>query len=86
MITIRHLSRHAAVAAAGLMLAGLAVPASANEAAPAQGQAQHQSAQRNDRDQREICVRTTITGSRMVKRICKTAAEWEAEGGLPTDE
>ena len=37
-------------------------------------------------DQRRICVRADFTESRIPRTICKTAAEWEAEGGLPTEE
>lgn len=85
MITIRHLDRRAAWAAASIMLAGLAVPATANETAPRQDRAEQSTNQRNAQDQRRICVRATLTGTRMAQRICKTAAEWEAKGGLPRD-
>ena len=34
---------------------------------------------------RMICVRTRLSGSRMVQRICKTAAEWEHDGQIPDD-
>lgn len=37
-------------------------------------------------DQRRICVRTEFSGSRMARRICKTAQEWEAAGGVPSQD
>lgn len=42
---------------------------------------------RNNRTQR-ICVRAeTSTGSRLEGRpICRTRAEWEREGGIPTND
>jgi len=88
MITIRHLNRAAALAIAGLTIAGLSVPATATETTPNQDRDQHAAStrQRHDGDQRKICVRAQLTGSRMMQRICKTAAQWDAEGGVPTDD
>lgn len=34
---------------------------------------------------RRICVRDTLTGSRLPRQICRTAEEWEALGGLSDD-
>ena len=31
---------------------------------------------------RRICVRETLTGSRLPRQVCRTAEEWEALGGL----
>lgn len=88
MIRIRHLNHAAIIALTGAMLAGLAAPAVAGttpdsenrQAAAAQAEARHSGGD----DQRRICVRTELTGSRVQRTICKTAAQWEAEGGLPT--
>lgn len=33
-------------------------------------------------DTRRICVNVELSGSRMVRRVCRTQAEWEARGGL----
>lgn len=33
-------------------------------------------------DNRRICVEDTYTGTRIRRRVCKTQAEWDAEGGL----
>ena len=32
--------------------------------------------------ERRICLDVELTGSRMVRRVCRTQAEWEARGGL----
>ena len=32
---------------------------------------------------RMICARAEISGSRIARRVCRTAAEWEEMGGLP---
>ncbi len=32
----------------------------------------------------KICVVERLTGSRIDKKICRTKAQWEARGGLPT--
>ena len=34
-------------------------------------------------NQRRICVRADFTGSRLQRVVCKTEAQWEAEGGVP---
>lgn len=33
--------------------------------------------------ERQICVRTQQGGSRLMRRVCKTAQEWETAGGVP---
>ena len=35
---------------------------------------------------RQICVRVQLSGSHVTRRVCKTAQEWEAAGGLPSDD
>lgn len=75
-------------AAAAALLFAAPVPAFATqpEAPPADRERPAaQSAQRDARDQR-ICVRDSLTGSRLVRSICKTRTEWEAEGGVPGEE
>lgn len=39
---------------------------------------EQQVAENEDNDDRVICKRTVVTGSRFTKRICKTWAEWRA--------
>jgi Ni/Co efflux regulator RcnB len=77
--------RFITIAAACVALAGSMAPASA--AAPAQGasrtganvQGQNQSADQS----RKICATIEMTGTRMNRRVCRTAADWERAGGLP---
>ena len=72
---------------AGALFA-LAVPAAAVTAATTPARPSTASPQDRARteqpSERRICVREALTGSRMVRRICKTEREWEAEGG-PSD-
>ena len=35
---------------------------------------------------RRICVLQETTGSRLQKRVCRTRAQWERDGGLPVEE
>ncbi len=60
----------------GVIALGCIAPASARDAA------QPETSSSNDPG-RTICVRAQITGSRLNRRICRTAREWEEEGGLP---
>ena len=40
-----------------------------------------------DQDQeRRICVNAQLSGSHVTRRICRTAREWEAQGGLEADD
>jgi hypothetical protein len=76
-----------AAAAAG-MLASLAAPAlaqaprtrtgSSDAAAPAQPS-------QTDSRERRICVYQEMTGSRLPRKVCQSRAEWEREGGVPSD-
>ena len=49
--------------------------ASQQQAAPARSNA--------NSSERQICVRMELTGTRVARRICRTAAEWERSGGVP---
>jgi len=67
--------------AATLLLAATAAPL---QAAPAgTGASETPPAARNK--DRKICVRVDMSGTRLTRRICRTAAEWEREGGVPRD-
>ena len=86
------IARNFAVATlAGALLVGLAAPAGASRFAAADTAKASRSAQRAapradaEDPNREICVRAAFTGSRINRLICRTAAEWEAEGGIPTE-
>lgn len=73
------------VTAAGA-LAAIAVPASAQNSAALHADDNSSSGQRAARENpdRRICVRVELSGSRLVRRVCRTAREWEARGGLET--
>jgi len=72
--------------------AALALPALPAQAGNgAQGNAARDAAApsargRDDRaGERRICVREALGGSRITRPICKTAREWEEQGGLERD-
>ncbi len=82
------------LAAAGLCLAGAAGPAFAQpqNRMPGMGQLEASTEQRVVRPRasqtaqdsnRRICVRASLSGSRITRQICHTQAEWDAMGGLP---
>jgi hypothetical protein len=78
--------RFAVTATVGAVLfAGVASPVQAFQGRSSTAAAQATAAQADAvaRQERQICVSTELTGSRMVRRICRTAAEWERAGGLP---
>jgi len=71
------------LSAAGAIVLGLAAPAAANQTSPRANQPDSNAATAGDPNRR-ICVREAITGSRMERRVCRTAREWiEQEGALP---
>lgn len=93
-MTIIRSIRAAGLAGAALLLASISLPASATAEA---GTASASNAERNqinvtgqrveqNPSERRICVRDSFSGSRMVRRICKTAQEWETAGGIPGSE
>ena len=69
---------------AAASLALIAQPAAARDDNPraARDAAQTQTAEPQDPD-RVICVRTQLSGSRLMRRICRTAREWEEDGEIP---
>jgi hypothetical protein len=92
MTTIRSI-RAAGLTGAALLLVAISLPTSATAA----GTASASNTERNqinvigqrvdpNPSERRICVRDSLTGSRMVRRVCKTAQEWEAAGGIPGSE
>ena len=78
----------AMISLAGFGLAVTALPAQAANIA----QNSTREAQEPDRNraeaasERRICVRTRFSNSRMTRNICKTQAEWHAQGGLDRDD
>ncbi len=71
-----------AIAAAALLAASVSAP---SYAAPADQPASARPAQSNA-SERRICAMVDLSGSRMLRRVCRTRAEWEAAGGLPTND
>lgn len=70
-----------AAVAATLLVAGTAAPLHASDV-PAAG-ATTQAKQTAD-SERRVCVRMEMPNTRLPRRVCKTAAEWEREGGVPS--
>lgn len=68
-----------AAIAAALLAAGAAAPAQASD------NVAKQSAKKEAQKEPRICVRADMTGTRVVRTICRTAAEWERSGGLVND-
>ena len=86
LLSIRTLRTFGLTAAAALAVT-LSLPAAATNdqatstAQPPAPAGDEASADR--RNQRRICVRADFTGSRLLRTVCKTEAQWEAEGGVP---
>jgi hypothetical protein len=82
--------RNVLIATLAAALAASAVPAAA--AAAAQGSAPRartdtatEQPVNSEDPERRICVAVELTGSRMVRRVCRTQREWDARGGLESD-
>ena len=79
--------RFASLTIAGLGLAMSTLPAqAANTSQNNAREAQAASRARADgAEERRICVREQMGGSRITRSVCKTRAEWEALGILERD-
>ncbi|MDT9599021.1 hypothetical protein [Sphingosinicella rhizophila] len=76
-----HLRRAAAVAAAATLLLGFTAPASAGEATDANASAaKGNPTGAKPAPTKKYCFLFETTGSRMRSKVCKTRAEWEAQG------
>jgi hypothetical protein len=71
----------ASIALAGSLAPAQAAPAAARTGAAVQGQNQSAASA-----ERRICVTADMTGTRVPRRICRTAAEWRRDGGIPTND
>lgn len=76
-----------------LAAATLVLPALPGQAAgAAQSGAVRNSAASSERpradnaEERRICVRARFSNSRIARNVCKTRAEWDAQGGLERDD
>ena len=69
-------------------LVATAVPASAQPALMASGQARQQQQQpagqrdRDEADERQICMNVQLSNSRIARRVCRTEREWARSGEL----
>lgn len=70
------------IAAAALLAAGAAAPLRAE----ATVQQARSSASADANADRRICVRMELPNSRLPRRVCRTQAEWDRLGGLPTED
>ena len=86
--------RHSTIAGmtASLMLAGAGIPALAAQdqvhavVRPGDSQPSGTSGSRSSaQSDRRICVDVEMTGTRVKRRVCRTEAEWQVEGGLPSE-
>jgi hypothetical protein len=77
-------SRAAMVAAAGIMLGSISIPAFAQQSQSSeQNEARSADAQASQANNRRVCVREDGVASRMAHRVCHTVREWQALGGVP---
>ena len=81
----------AAVAACALFV--FALPANATNSANSATRPASEATQRSENpdgaqngNERRICVRVQLSGSRIARPVCKTAQEWETAGGIPESE
>ena len=77
-----NIRRAAAVAASGLLLAGMALPANAKdvESRPAKADASAAQAPEAAAAKKKYCMVDSLTGSRMPRKVCKTERQWANEG------
>ena len=69
---------------AAALIASTAPAMAANTTSNSNARPSSEASQRTDAaSERQICVRTQLGGSRLTRRVCKTAQEWETAGGLP---
>lgn len=73
------------------LAAALVMPALPAQAAPAAQTSARTAPQPRDRDEaadpnRRICVAESLSGSRMPRRVCRTAREWQLLQGDGSDD
>jgi Ni/Co efflux regulator RcnB len=82
-MTIVPRTRLITIAAATVALAAGLAPAQAAPATAGRTGANVQGQNQSADPSRRICVSAEVTGTRMTRRVCRTAAEWERAGGIP---
>jgi hypothetical protein len=70
------------IAAAGAMLMAGTIPAAASAKSHSSTSTAGSTTTAAALPDKNICVSYTITGSLLPKRVCKTKAEWEAQGAV----
>lgn len=73
---MKNFQAFAVAAAAIAMVATSAIPAAAAITRDPTGTTEAKDTQR-------VCIKETLSGSRVPRKICKTRAEWKAEGFEP---
>jgi hypothetical protein len=62
-----------------------ATPSSSSTSANAAATVQ-QRTRTTEQSDRRVCVRVSLSSSRLARRVCKTQAEWDREGGVPVND
>jgi len=76
--------RKLSIATAAAALIAAAFPAAASETSASRARAGDATGQRVNEQapERRVCVAVEMTGSHVIRRVCRTAREWEERGGL----
>lgn len=82
-MTIVSRTRFITVAAASVALLGSLAPAQAAPAPASRAGANVQGQNQSAEQPRRICATMEFTGTRVTRRVCRTAAEWDRVGGVP---
>lgn len=79
--------RNVLIATLAAALAASAVPAAAEQGSAPRARTGNATEQQTNAEdpERRICVAIELTGSRMIRRVCRTQREWEARGGFEGD-
>lgn len=78
-------ARLAQVAAAALLVVGAGAPvlAAPSDAAASTQSATAEHSASSDRAERRICANVPLSNTRISRRVCRTQAEWNRDGGVP---
>ena len=84
MSIVKKVAQASLIAASGLLATvAPAAPAASNDAAQARPASSRVGEARRVDPDRTICIQVAFTGTRVLRRVCKSARAWEAEGGIP---
>jgi hypothetical protein len=86
LITVTILAAGALIATAAPAAAQNSAPAGTRAADEASSQRQAQDSSQPQADNRRVCISERLSGSRMPRRVCRTAREWaQLQGGDDDD-